>query len=215
MNILFIEIRRSDYDPNHPVSIDVDPLIPGIEYNTVEGLVLNGAFSLTKENKKTGNSFEFTPHIRYGFSNTRLNIWASLTLSKKTVIQDLDGESFSRSSWTFSGGNKVSQFNPDNPIGPVLNEFYTLFFRDNYMKIYENYFGSVLYRKRFDNGLRISGSLIYENRLPLNNTTNYSFFGNKDKPFTPNYPYELIDQNFAPNQALIAGIDLQLSLIHI
>lgn len=60
-----------------------------------------------------------------------------------------------------------------------------------------------------DNGLRISGSLIYENRLPLNNTTNFSFLGNPDKPFTPNYPYELINQNFEPNRALIAGIDLQ------
>ena len=45
--------------------------------------------------------------------------------------------------------------------------------------------------------------------LPLNNTTDYSFFGNKDKAFTPNYPYELINENFTPNQALIAGIDLQ------
>jgi len=209
MNILFNGIKRSDYDPDHPVSIFVNPLITGIEYNTVEGLVLNGELNLTKEFKKTGNSIEFIPHIRYGFSNTRLNIWASLTFSNKTVIQDLDGESFSRSSWTFSGGNKVSQFNPENPIGPVLNEFYTLFLRDNYMKIYENYFGSVVYRKRLDNGLRISGSLIYENRLPLNNTTNFSFLGNPDKPFTPNYPYELINQNFEPNRALIAGIDLQ------
>jgi hypothetical protein len=209
MNILFNGIKRSDYDPDHPLSIYVDPLIPSVEYNTVEGFVINGTVSLLKEFKKTGNSIEFTPHIRYGFSNTRLNIWASLTLSNKTVIQDLDGESFSRSSWTFSGGNKVSQFNPDNPIGPVLNEFYTLFFRDNYMKIYENYFGSAVYRKRFDNGFRISGSLIYEDRLPLNNTTDFSFFGDKAKPFTPNYPYELINENFTPNQALIAGVDLQ------
>jgi Family of unknown function (DUF5686)/CarboxypepD_reg-like domain len=209
MNVLFNGIKRSDYDPEHPVNIFVNPLIPGIEYNTVEGLVLNGEASFMKEFKKTGSSIEFTPHVRYGFSNTRLNIWASLTLSKKTVIQDLDGESSSRSSWTFSGGNKVSQFNPDNPIGPVLNEFYTLFFRDNYMKIYENYFGSIIYRKRFDNGFRISGSLVYEDRLPLNNTTDYSFFGNKEKAFTPNYPYEVVNQNFTPNQALIAGIDLQ------
>ena len=90
-----------------------------------------------------------------------------------------------------------------------MNELYTLFFRDNYMKIYENYFGSLLYRKRFDNGFRISGSLLYEDRLPLNNTTDFSFFGNKDKPFTPNYPYELINENFTRNQALIAGVELQ------
>jgi hypothetical protein len=209
MNILINGIKRSDYDPDHPTSIYVDALLPGIEYNTVEGLVANEAVTFLKENKKTGNSIEFTPHVRYGFSNTHLNAWATLSLSKKTYLQDLDGETYSRSSWTFGGGKRVSQFNPDNPIGPVMNELYTLFFRDNYMKIYENYFGTLLYRKRFDNGFRISGTLLYEDRLPLNNTTNFSFFGNKDKPFTPNYPYELITENFTPNQALIAGIELQ------
>src|SRR5450631_3004581 len=62
MNVLFNGIKRSDYDPEHPVSVFVNPLIPGIEYNTVEGLVLNGEASLMKEFKKTGNSIEFTPH---------------------------------------------------------------------------------------------------------------------------------------------------------
>jgi hypothetical protein len=209
MNILFNGIKRSNYDPDQPLSVFVDPLIPKIEYNTVEGFVINGEVSFLKEYKKTGNSIEFTPHIRYGFSNGHLNAWATLTLSKKTFLQDMEGETYSRSSWAFSGGKKVSQFNPDNPIGPVLNEFYTLFFRDNYMKIYENYYGSAQYRKRFDNGLRITGTAIYEDRLPLNNTTNFSFFGSKQKQFTPNYPYELINENFSPNQALIAGIDLQ------
>jgi hypothetical protein len=209
INIFFNGIKRSDYDPEHPLSIYVDPLIPHIEYNTVEGLVINGEVSFLKEYKKTGNSIEFTPHIRYGFSNGHLNAWATITLNKKIFLQDMQGETYSRSSWIFSGGKRISQFNPDNPIGPVLNEFYTLFFRDNYMKIYENYYGSAQYKKRFDNGFRISGSIIYEDRLPLNNTSDFSFFGNKEKQFTPNYPYELISQNFTPNQALIAGVDLQ------
>jgi hypothetical protein len=77
------------------------------------------------------------------------------------------------------------------------------------MKIYENYYGSVQYRKRYDNGLRITGTLLYEDRLPLNNTSDFSFFGNKEKEFTPNYPYELINENFTPNQAFIAGLDIQ------
>jgi hypothetical protein len=209
MNILFNGIKRSDYDPEKPLTIYIDALVPRVEYNTVEGLVVNGEMTLLKEYKKTGNSITFTPHIRYGFSNTRLSLWGTLTFSNKTVMQDLDGETYSRSSWAFSAGERVSQFNPENPIGPVMNEIYTLFFRDNYMKIYENYYGSVQYKKRFDNGFRITGSLLYEDRLPLNNTTDYSFFGNKDKPFTPNYPYELISQNFSRNQAVIAGIDLQ------
>jgi Family of unknown function (DUF5686)/CarboxypepD_reg-like domain len=209
MNIFFNGIKRSDYDPEHPLRVTVDPLLPGVEYNTVEGIAINGEASFLKEYKKSGNSIEFTPHIRYGFSNTHLNAWATLTLGKRKFIQDLEGETYSRSSWIFAGGKRVSQFNPENPISPGMNAFYTLFFRDNYMKIYENYFGSIQYKKRFDNGLRITGSLLYEDRLPLNNTTNYSFFGNKDKQFTPNYPTILISQNFTPNQALIAGVDLQ------
>jgi len=175
----------------------------------VEGLVINGEASFLKEYKKNGNSIEFTPHIRYGFSNTHLNAWATLTLRDRKFLQNMEGETYSRSSWIFGGGKRISQFNSDNPIGPVLNEFYTLFFRDNYMKIYENYFGSAQYRKRFDNGFGITGTLLYEDRLPLDNTTDFSFFGSKEKPFTPNYPYELIPQNFTRNQALIAGVDLQ------
>lgn len=185
MNILFNGIRRSDYDPDHPLSVYVQPLIPRIEYNTVEGLVIQGEASFLKEYKKSGNSIEFSPHVRYGFSNTHLNAWGTLTLSKKIFQIDMDGESHSRSSWTFGGGKRVSQFNPDNPIGPVLNELYTLFFRDNYMKIYENYYGSVQYKKRFDNGLRITGSVLYEDRLPLNNTTNYSFLEIKTRHLLP------------------------------
>jgi hypothetical protein len=209
MNIFINGIKRSNYDPKQPFSINVAALLPGIEYNTVEGLVIAAEASFLKEYKQTDRSIEFTPHIRYGFSNTHLNAWATLRFSNRKLIQEMDGESSSRSSWTLAGGKRVSQFDPEDPIGPAMNAFYTLFFRDNFMKIYENYFGSVQYRKRFDNGFRIEASLLYENRMPLNNTSDFSFFGNKEKQFTPNYPTVLISQNFTPNQALIAGFDLQ------
>jgi hypothetical protein len=208
-NIFINGIKRSDYDPDNPFTVYIDALLPKVEYNTVEGLVIQGAATFLKEYKKSGNSIEFSPHVRYGFSNGHLNAWGSLSFNNKTYMQDMTGESFSRQSWILSGGERVSQFNPDNPIGPFMNELYTLFFRDNYMKIYENYFGSIQFRKRFENGLRINGSLLYENRQPLNNSSDFSFFGNKEKQFTPNYPYELISENFTPNQALIAGFEVQ------
>jgi Family of unknown function (DUF5686)/CarboxypepD_reg-like domain len=208
-NIFINGIKRSDYDPDNPFTVYIDALLPKVEYNTVEGLVIQGAATFLKEYKKSGNSIEFSPHVRYGFSNGHLNAWGSVSFNNKTYMQDMTGESFSRQSWILSGGKRVSQFNPDNPIGPFMNELYTLFFRDNYMKIYENYFGSIQFRKRFENGLRINASLLYENRQPLNNSSDFSFFGNKEKQFTPNYPYELISENFTPNQALIAGFEVQ------
>ncbi len=208
-NILFNGIKRSDYNPVHPLSFTTQPLLLKIEYNTVEGLVLNGEVALLKENTNTGNSTEFIPHIRYGFSNTRLNAWGTLNFNRKKGVFDLNGGSASRTSLSFSGGKRVSQFNPENPIGPFINEIYTLMFRKNYMKIYENNFGSVQYKTRFDNGFRITGSLLYEDRIPLTNTTDFSFFGNKNIPFSPNYPFEKLNAPFTQHQALIAGVDLQ------
>jgi hypothetical protein len=38
---------------------------------------------------------------------------------------------------------RVSQFNPDNPISELVNSLYTLLDGRNYMKIYENYFAQL------------------------------------------------------------------------
>ncbi|MEO6960341.1 MAG: DUF5686 family protein, partial [Puia sp.] len=201
--------KRSDYDSARPLSVTTQPLLPKLEYNTVEGLVINGELTVKKENLATGNNFEFIPHIRYGFSNTRLNAWATINFNRKQAVYDMSGGSSSRSTWSFSGGKRVSQFNPENPVSPLINEIYTLLARRNYLKIYENAFGYAQYKTRLDNGLRMGGSLLYEDRQPLDNTSDFSFFGSKDRAFTPNYPYEKINSAFPRHQAVIAGIDLQ------
>ncbi len=208
-NILVSGVKRSDFHPDRPFSFETQPLLPKLEYNTVEGLVVNGEVRFMKENLNNGNSIEFIPHVRYGFSNTRLNAWGTLNFNRKKAIFDMNGGNQSRSTWSFSGGKRVSQFNPENPVSPLINEIYTLFFRKNYLKIYENRYGSVKYRTRLDNGLRIAGSIVYEDRVSLNNTSNFSFFGNKEEVFSPNYPYEKLIAPMPRHQALIAGIDLQ------
>jgi Family of unknown function (DUF5686)/CarboxypepD_reg-like domain len=208
-NILWGGFTRNNFNPKHPFSYTWQPLLQGLEYNTVEGWVVNVEATLNKSFPKSKERLSFTPHIRYGFSNTHFNVWGTLQYSKRAFSWDDDGGSSNRSSWTLSGGKRVSQFNKDNPITPLMNSIYTLFFRDNYMKIYENYFGQLVYNNRFDNGLRLTGSLLYENRIPLNNTTDFSFFGDDSKKFTVNYPYEIITTQFEPHQALIAGAELQ------
>jgi hypothetical protein len=206
-NILWGGFTRNNYDPKHPFSWSWQPLLLGVEYNTVEGWVTNveATFNLSFPEQK--RRLSLTPHIRYGFNNTHLNVWGTLVYAKRNFSWDELGGVSSRSYWSLAGGKRVSQFNKDNPISPLMNSIYTLFLRDNYMKIYENYFGELKYSTRLDNGLRLTGSLLYEDRIPLNNTTDFSFFG--DKPFTPNYPYEKIPEQFSRYQALIAGVSLE------
>jgi hypothetical protein len=45
--------------------------------------------------------------------------------------------------------------------------------------------------------------------MPLNNTSDFSIFGTKNKAFTPNYPVEKLNAPFPRHQALIAAFDLQ------
>jgi len=163
------------------------------------------AFAASKQ------QISFTPHLRYGFSNTHLNAWGTFVFNKRNFDPGVDGEggSSTRNTWTFAGGKRISQFNKENPISPLVNSIYTLLSKKNYMKLYENYFADAGWIKRFDNGFRVTADLLYEDRLPVENTTDYSLFKHSDRFFTPNYPFEKIATQFNRHQALIAGVSMQ------
>jgi hypothetical protein len=86
---------------------------------------------------------------------------------------------------------------------------YTLLDGRNYMKIYENWFTQVRSATRFDNGLRLTVTGLYEDRIPIANTTFYSFVSAGDRKFTPNYPVEKLDSPFPRHQAVLTSVDLQ------
>ena len=48
--------------------------------------------------------------------------------------------------------------------------------KGNFMKTYENTFGSINFNKRYESGLRFNVNALYEDRKPLDNTTNFIFF---------------------------------------
>ncbi len=210
MKIFWSGFTRSNFKPDHPATFTWQPILKDIQYNTVEGVNATLGATVRKTWTKSRQQLSISPHLRYGFNNTHLNAWADLVYSKRTFIRDEDGSTTGRSTWALSGGKRVSQFNKDNPITPFLNSIYTLFNRRNYMKIYENYFASLAFSKRLDNDLRINASILYEDRMPLSNTTDYAFAAKDSaKLFTPNYPFEKITQQFTRHQAVIAGIELQ------
>ena len=193
-------LNRTKYRTVGNISWGVAALIPNMEYNPAEGVVLNVDGFLSTYLKKWKTNFSFQPHLRYGFSNTHLNAWANFQF--RTNDADADNK-IKRYSWDIAGGKRVSQFNKDSKLLPLINTISTLFYGNNYMKTYENYFGSITYQKRYESGVNITVNALFEDRIPLNNTTNFTIYKEDSSRITPNYPDEILSEQFQPHQAAI------------
>lgn len=178
-------------------SFTINPLIQTVAFNTAEGwnlsLHLNYFKRLDSANPR--KTISISPTIRYGFSNDHLNIYSAVnyTYGKKYF-----------SAINIAGGKRIYQFNNANPIAPSGNSISTLIWERNYMKIYEAWFARVNYLKGIGDGLTVSGNLLYQNRMPLENTTTKVWNDRPNREIQPNYPTELLNQNFTRYQALIA-----------
>lgn len=183
-------------------SYTINPILKTISYNTVEGLVLSFRGSYSKRLDSSSRSrrrIGVSPVVRYGFSNRHLNAYTSVnyTYGKKYF-----------SSINFSAGKRVYQFNNSNPILAFDNTLATLFWERNYMKLYEAWFGSLRVERGIGEGATLSGSISYQDRIPLENTANYVIKDSREKAFSPNYP-ESMTTNFPQHQALALTAGLQ------
>ncbi|WP_276502243.1 DUF5686 and carboxypeptidase regulatory-like domain-containing protein [Terrimonas pollutisoli] len=176
------------------------PLISQVEYNTVEGVSINVEQSFSYSHIKSKYNYQLDWNTRYGFSNTHLNSYADFMIKPKK-------HGYRERYLKLSGGKRLSQFNHDNPIDPLTNAAYTLFGKKNYMKLYENWFGRIEYNNKLESGFTVNVYASYEDRLPLKNTMDYSFF-NKGDSLLPNHPYELARLSFKKHQALVAGVSI-------
>ncbi len=177
------------------------PLTEQVSFNIVEGLVMNVSGTYTKrlDSVVGRRTLRITPTIRYGFSNHHFNAWLSstYTFGKKYV-----------SSINVSGGKRVFQFNNASPIGPRSNTLATLFGRNNLLKLYEAWYLRGSFTKGIGEGLTWSMGFEYQDRMPLENTSDYSFFKKEGKQFTPNYPIELVSSNITRHQAFTLNFGL-------
>ncbi len=199
--IFWSGINRTKYRTNNSsVNWGIKPLIPLMEYNPAEGVTLKASGYLNTYIRKWKTNFSFQPNVRYGFSNGHLNAWANVQFRTRDAGID---KRIKQYSFNFAGGKRVTQFNKDSKYLPLTNTISTLLYGNNYMKTYENYFGSITYQRRFESGLNFTLNGLYENRIPLNNTTNFTFFKKDSINITPNYPYEKIAAQFTNHQAAI------------
>ncbi|WP_167020212.1 DUF5686 and carboxypeptidase regulatory-like domain-containing protein [Chitinophaga sp. Cy-1792] len=201
LQLLWSGISRKDYFTRDSQIVyntfRMKGLAQSLKYNTVEGLVLAVEPSFTFDAGED-RALTVTPYFRYGTSNTHFNSYVNVNYATRGKLFNSKGTN----SFLLAGGKQVSQFNHDNPIDNLMNEFYTLLLHENFMKIYENWFLKGAYLRNFDNKTSFRLSATYENRIPLENTTDFSFFG-RNKTFTPNHPYELANVPFDRHSAVV------------
>ncbi len=177
------------------------PLWNKLSFNSVEGWNIHAKldYKIKLDSIRTLN---FGSNIRYGFSSRQWNY--------KLSVQYNFTKHYQRGYLTFTAGRYVSQLNENNPIPYWLNMVTSLFFKNNYLKLYEKDF------LEFDLNYPIAPPLVlsfkteYAQKRDLTNTTDFSFF-NRDKEYTPNNPPNIIipDTRFSPYQFYMADLKLK------
>jgi hypothetical protein len=159
-------------------NIGFGSLLTNINFNTVQGY--NGTLNINfmKNYDEYRRYLNSTATFNYGIADKRLRPMASITYKFNH---------FSRPYLSLSGGVTTQQFNENDPILPLINSVSSLFFEDNYMKLYDKSFAQISYSQEWVNGLRFFARIGYERRSPLFNNTGQVFFNGNDY-YTSNNP---------------------------
>ncbi len=200
-------VNRTHYSLTNMYSYHIDPVLKSLQYNTVEGLVVKLSADYKKYIKKWKTNLTVSPNFRYGFSNTHLNAWVNVVFRTRDAGVDAK---LKRETWSFGGGKRVSQINKENNITPLGNSISTLLFGENNMKIYENAFGEISFSKRYESGWRFGINALYEDRIPMENSTDFIFIEKNRKKFTPNYLFRISPSQFLRHQAAELGLEVSV-----
>ena len=194
-------VNRTHYSRVNQYKISFEPLLKTLQYNTVEGVAINPSLVISKYSKILKNEVSFIADARYGFNNHHFNPWGGFVFKN---IEEFDPDkSFKRHSYFVAGGKRVSQFFKESDIDGLGNTIGSLLYGRNYMKLYENYFGKAGFNKEWESGAKFLIEGEYEDRLPINNTTDYIWNKKWQFRYTPNYPVELLSTQFQRHQAAI------------
>ncbi len=155
--------------------------VQNISFNTVQGW--HGSFGLDylKLDEEDGTAFQVNTAINYGLSDRRVRPMASLYYRFNK---------FSRPILRVKIGNEARQFNSEEPITAIGNSITSLFFERNFAKFYDLTFVEFSHSQEITNGIQTNVSLGFEDRKPLFNTTDFTYFDDEDKQYTSNNPLE-------------------------
>jgi hypothetical protein len=171
---------------------------PMPNFNTVEGwnLVYKVSFgSILQDTNKT--RLTITPAFRYAFSRKVASGNLKFALRNNKYRFEVEG------------GRYIKQYNADEPILPIVNSFTTLLLEKNLMKLYERRYIDLMYRRKLSQFVTVSGTLSWNKRQELLNTSNYKWVDRKKiEGYTENRPVnvELTNTAFPDHESLIGSV---------
>jgi len=165
--------------------LGITPPIQNIQFNTVQGW--NGAVQATYSSwsdEDYTKSLSAFAKANYGFSEDRLRYTFGFTRRFNRT---------NRATISATGGVDILQINNTNPIRPIINSYLTLTQERNFAKFYEKEFAQLYYGQEIVNGLQANAVIAYEQRNPVFNTTDQTFFPVDDREYTSNNPLNPFD----------------------
>lgn len=155
-----------------------DPIVPAFFFNTVEGFGIDYGVSVLKFTE-SNKAFSLTPRIRYGFENGELNSDVSASWFYRPK---------KRGTLNFSIGSTYLDLNPNGSLNTLQNTLNTLFFEQNFMKLYRKEYVSMGIGRELVGNLYLSVGTELANNYSVTNTKDFVFRNIKERNFSSNNP---------------------------
>ncbi len=160
-------------------TFSVPPVFRMLQYNTVEGAVINAPIQY-QQRYEDRRFWQVLTTLRYGISEKRFRPSVDLLYRYNSLRDSRVG---------VEGGRQIRDINNTEPIAPLVNSVYTLLLNRNYLKFYERDYAAIRWQSEVANGLIVGGAVGYALRRELLNTTDRVWRDRSDRFLTPNNPF--------------------------
>ncbi|MCB9232697.1 MAG: carboxypeptidase-like regulatory domain-containing protein [Bacteroidia bacterium] len=184
----------SYYNYRTKVRFEMGSLLSSVGFNPMEGWRIGLNASLRKRLKED-RSLGIEGGIRYGFSNQKLSWKLGATASFAANGKD---------KLRIFCGDYPREFSSFPQISPFLDMIYTLFLKQNNLRLYQSRHVGISYSRPIFYGANLNAGASWEDRRALTNETEYSF-ASKGK----NYQSNLL---FPAHQALVLQAGLRIHI---
>ena len=152
--------------------------LSSFDFNTVDGLKYSKTLSL-RHSAASGRQFTLANTSGYAFARERFLTRFDMNYAYHP---------FKRATLGIQGGRRSQDFDSQYGIHPFINVVSSLFFQNNFMKLYEKDYLRIHHQFDIVNGLVLSTAAEYAKRRPLENHSDFSIAGWFGGEYTPNIP---------------------------